>query len=96
MDAPAGMVDLYHSLLVCVIWATFLGLQTLKAPRWLLYGLPALLILLLVSNWVWPQHIYMARHIGRPALIALDIATVALVLLFFVRAYRGEQPENRG
>jgi hypothetical protein len=97
MDAtPAGMVDLYHSLLICGVWATFLGLQALKTPRWLQLGVPGLLALLLVANWFWPQHIYVAKRLGRPASIALDLATVAFMLLFFTLIFRKQQPSDRG
>ena len=96
MDAtPAGMVDLYHSLLICGMWALFVVFQVLKPPRWLQIGLPALLALLLVSNWFWPQHLYLPRHVGRPLSIGLDAATLAFIILFLavtIRAAGKKQP----
>jgi hypothetical protein len=93
-QVPAGTVDLYHSLLICGLWAVMLGIRLLKPPVWLQIGAVTLLILLIAANWFWPLHLYMPKRIGRPASIGLDIATLALILAFVTVTIRTAGKRN--
>ncbi len=84
---PAGMVDIYHSLIVCGAWVVLLGLHGLKAER-LKMAAGAVFLILLVSSWFWPLHLYLPRRIGKPLELGLNCLLVVLMLGFFVTVGR--------
>ena len=95
--APAGMVDIYHSLLVCGAWVVLLGLHGLKAER-LKMAAGAIFIVLILAGWFWPLHLHLPHRLGKPVETGLDFLLVALVLGFLVTAARraGKTPPPAG
>jgi len=85
--APAGMVDIYYPLLVCGAWIVLLGLHGLKAER-VKIAAGAIFIILILSSWFWPLHLYLPRRIGSPVAAGLNFLLVALMLGFLVTAGR--------